>query len=505
MTKPLKIAVLELLSDTLDGSSRFAIYQRLMQRQYYSIMPQSVAAWCRRLGHDVDYRTFYGQSDVEELIAADIDVLFVSAYTETSLAAYAVAALTARRSARARTVIGGPHAKSFPEDCLQFYDVVVKSCNRDTIADILNGHFDRGAIVEQPTRLDEIPSVEERMADIATASFGGAGPSPVSVFPLLASIGCPYACDFCVDWNQHYVTRNTSDLARDLAYINRRFPRAVVAFHDPNFAVKFDRTMDVLDEVRQDRNNPYVTESSLSVLKTDRLERLQRSNCIHIAPGIESWSAYSNKSGTTGLAAGDKYAKIIGHLRLIKSYVPGVQANFVFGTDADNGRQPIVLTTRFIRNLPGIWPGLSIPTPYGGTPLFDHLRSTGRLLPNLPSCLYAWPNLVFRLKHYDPADFYRAHATFERLASSPPTMARRFAADGHVSVRLANLARGIKSRGNARLLRRLCAEYETDGDLRRFYDGRRSVIPAAYERQYARKLGRYRHLMPDLSALRPVV
>jgi hypothetical protein len=34
------------------------------------------------------------------------------------------------------TVIGGPHAPSFPSNCVRFFDIAVKDCDRTLIADI---------------------------------------------------------------------------------------------------------------------------------------------------------------------------------------------------------------------------------------------------------------------------------------------------------------------------------------------------------------------------------
>jgi len=154
--------------------------------------------------------------------------------------------------------------------------------------------------------------------------------------------------------------------------------------------------------------------------------------------------------------------------------------------------------------MPGIWPGLSIPIPYGSTPLFESLKAEKRLLTSMPSCLFTWPNLTFRLQNYDPVTFYGAHEQFEALASGVWLGMRRFAEDECFSVRLANVARGIKSRGNARVLRQVRHEYETNRHLNDFYRGTRTDIPKVYETQYRLKLGRFSQVMPDISRLRPV-
>ena len=117
-----RIGVLELLADAAPrGWDR--VYASQFRRHFVSITPQAVAVWCRQLGHDVVYATYYGQSDPAGLLPADLDVVFVSAYTKASALAYALARLFRARGTL--TVLGGPHASAFPDDCLRFFDIVV--------------------------------------------------------------------------------------------------------------------------------------------------------------------------------------------------------------------------------------------------------------------------------------------------------------------------------------------------------------------------------------------
>jgi hypothetical protein len=87
-----------------------------------------VSAWCRQLGHRVHYTTYWGQRDPERLLPRDLDVVFIGTHTPTSLLAYALAKVFGR--AGAITVIGGPHARCFPQDCLRFFDYVVLDCDK---------------------------------------------------------------------------------------------------------------------------------------------------------------------------------------------------------------------------------------------------------------------------------------------------------------------------------------------------------------------------------------
>jgi hypothetical protein len=55
-----------------------------------SIMPQAVSVWCRDLGHEVFYATFYGQGNPKRLLPSDLDLVFISCHTQASPLAYAL-------------------------------------------------------------------------------------------------------------------------------------------------------------------------------------------------------------------------------------------------------------------------------------------------------------------------------------------------------------------------------------------------------------------------------
>src|SRR5262249_2522370 len=157
----------------------------------------------------------------------------------------------------------------------RFFDVVVQDCDKTLIGEILRDRASPPAIVSSGRALTELPSVAERMPEIATAAFSRGRPILTSLVPLLSSVGCPYSCDFCIDWNTKYVRLPNERLREDLEYLSTRYPRVLVGYHDPNFAVRFDETMDAIESVPAGRRNRYIMESSLSVLKPDRLHRLK--------------------------------------------------------------------------------------------------------------------------------------------------------------------------------------------------------------------------------------
>lgn len=498
----MRVGIIDLLVDTPVNGPLERLYGIYFRKQFMSIAPQAVAVWCRELGHEVHYATYYGQCDPLALLPDELDVLFVASYTQASALAYALAAAFRRRGTL--TVIGGPHARSFPTDCLRFFDYAVKDCDKQLIDDILRRRFDPPAMLSSPRPLTEFPSVEARMPEIRTASFHRGRPIVMSVVPLLSSIGCPYACDFCVDWNSKYVALPRERLFADLSYLSRHWPRLLIAYHDPNFAVRFDETMDVIEALPEGRRNPYIMESSLSILREERMPRLKRTNCAYVAPGVESWGDYSNKAGAGAKQGRAKLDQVVGHVRRLLDHVPGIQVNFLFGNDTDQGEEPVTLTKEFITRLPEVWPTINIPSPFGGTPLYEQWRRAGRILEAMPFAFYYNPYLAITVKHYEPLRYYDHLIDIHVALGSTRMLARRLTTGAAPTVRFIHSLRTFAARRELAAFRRIRAMLESDDRFLAFHEGRSDTLPEFYHRLFEKRLGRYAELVPR-AARRPLL
>lgn len=489
----MRVGILEILTDSVAHGWLLKTYDSRFRRQYVSIPPQAVAVWCRQLGHEVHYATYYGQSPPEQLLPKDLDVVFLATYTQASAIAYALARLY--RSRGTLTVLGGPHATSFPTDSLRFFDLVVHDCDKELVAGILRGDFEPGSVVSSGHPLEEIPSIEERMPYIEKASFVRGKPIRMTIVSLLSSLGCPYRCDFCVDWKNDYLMMPAEQLLADLRFISERLPGVLVAFQDPNFGVKFDETLDLIEQIPQGRRNPYVMESSLSILRGPRMHRLQETNCIYVAPGVESWTDYSNKAGVGRSMGQEKLESVIAQFEELHRYVPGLQANFLFGTDGDRGEEPVELTREFIRRLPFVWPTLNIPIPFGGTPLYDRYLAEGRILEEIPFAFYYMPHLIIQPRHYDPLSYYDLLIRLYREVVSNRLLLRRVRSARTQGLRMLHILRTMGMRAQLGQLQAIRARIAGDPEMRAFLEGRTRRLPAFYRQRMKAQLGPYEELL----------
>jgi hypothetical protein len=394
------------------------------------------------------------------------------------------------------TVIGGAHARGFPEDCARFFDVVVGHCDKKLIAEIL---FEPpvGRIMTSGCSLREVPSVEERMPFIRVSNFRRGRPHTLASIPLLTSTGCPYSCDFCVDWNTPYVPLSLEQLEVDLRFILKEFPEVLVAFHDANFGIKFDQVLEVLERVSHDGRKRYVMECSLSILRPARLQRLEDVGFAFIAPGVESWNAYSNKAGAGSAVTGrEKLERVVEHFELIRDHVPALQANFIFGLDVDEGDEPVELTKEFITRAPFVWPLVCVPTPFGGTPLYEQHLAEGRVLTSMPFAFYWGPYLATRLKNYSPMTYYERYIEILSHTSSAKMLCKRLGATSGLA-RLIVLVRGLGLRQMVGRLRGFVHQMKTDPQFRAFHEGNSQRLPEFYSRLYEDMLGPYATLLSE--------
>ena len=129
--------------------------------------------------------------------------------------------------------------------------------------------------------------------------------------------------------------------------------RPIVAWHDPNFSVKFEDYMYAIETAIPPNRIDFIAESTLSILTEPHVERMKQNGFRAILPGVESWYDMGGKS-KTGLQKGEEKVKqVADHINMILGYIPYVQVNFVLGMDCDQRSEPFELTKQFLDAAPG--------------------------------------------------------------------------------------------------------------------------------------------------------
>jgi hypothetical protein len=489
----LRIGILDLVTKSPNPS----LYGRVMNANLASIMPQVLGVWCEQEGHDVRVVCYTGMENLLEELPPDLDLVFVGAFTQSAQLAYALSNYFRKNGAV--TVLGGPHARCYPEDASKYYDYVLGFTDRSVIADVCREcapHRPIGRTISAAQQPHEMPTLEERWKFVAPTL---AKAPTIKIVPMIGSLGCPYSCSFCIDSTVDYQPLSFSQLRADLAFLLTKIKNPIVGWHDPNFGVRFDDYMEAVEAAVPEGRMRHIAESSLSLLSEKHLQRLRKNGFRAILPGIESWYDMGNKSKTrrTGL---DKVKQVSEHVNLILRYIPYIQTNFVMGLDGDMGTEPFELTKMFIDLSPGAFPAYSLLSAFGrAAPMNLDYQRAGRVVPFPFHFLNNNHAMNVRPKNYSWPEFYDGLVDVTRYSFSWKAIARRIPATATAIPKWMNVVRAVSSEGFGRIryhqtIRRLL---DTDRSVRDFMEGETQQLPEFYAQRIRRELGPAYQFLPE--------
>ncbi|MHC4225472.1 MAG: radical SAM protein, partial [Planctomycetota bacterium] len=305
---------------------------------------------------------------------------------------------------------------------------------------------------------------------------------------------------FCIDSTVRYQPQHPEQIHEDLVFVQKVMKDPFVGWYDPNFGVRFDETMEVIERAAPNGGIRFVAESSLSLLGEANLKRLGASGFVALLPGVESWFDHGEKAGTKRLTGMEKVRAVADHMNLIHRHVPYTQANFVLGLDSDEGAEPFELTKRLVDLVPATWPGYSLFTAFGNSaPLFLELEKEERLLDIPFPLLDNNSALNIRLKNYRVKEFYDHLIDLVGYSFSPRRALRRFRANQAGTARWLNLLRAVSSegRGRHRYHRKLRSLMDTDTSFVAFLEGESAVLPEFFRNKIRVGLGPFFEHLPD--------
>ncbi len=494
-----RVGILDLVTKTPRGG----LYARVMNGNLASIMPQALGAWCEEAGHEVFFECYTGYENLHETLPKDIDILFVGAFTQSAQLAYAISNMFRQRGTV--TVLGGPHARCYPDDAVKYFDYVVGFTDRAVLDDILYECAPRpgkGRYLSAARQPEHLPGVRERWKFIQATLDKTA--TSFKIIPMIGSLGCPYTCSFCIDSVVDYQPLSYDQIREDLRFVRREMPDPIVGWHDPNFGVRFKDYMGVIEEAVPPGSIRFIAESSLSLLSESNLKRLSQAGFQAILPGIESWYELGNKSRTGGKRAHEKVEQVSDHINMMMRYIPYVQTNFVLGMDTDEGPEPFELTKAFLDRTPGAFPAYSLLSAFGeAAPLNLEYQRDGRVLGFPFHFLNNNHAMNIRPKNYTWPEFYDYVIDLSKYSFSWKRIYRRLRANRMAIPRWMNVVRAVSSEGFGRIryYTLLRERLDTDRPLRRYLEGETDEIPAFFISRMKQELGDWWDYLPE-SAIR---
>lgn len=492
MTK-LKIGIIDLVSKGPTNT----LWAKVMHANLASIMPQVVATWCEQEGHEVSLICYTGQENLHKELPKGLNLVFICSFTQAALLAYSLSNYL--QSQGAVTVLGGPHARCYPDDAVKYFDYVLGFTHKSTIQKVLEHCSPQrpiGKHLSESRQPAYLPGVKERWKFIAStlkkAPF-------LRLVPMIGSVGCPYTCSFCIDATVDYQPMNFEIIKEDLRFLLTKFKKPTIGWHDPNFGVRFEDNMEAIASAAPAKSFRFIAESSLSILTEEHVKVMQRNGFDALLPGIESWYELGNKSRASRLAGEAKVSRIAEHTNMIFRYIPYIQANFVLGLDSDEGDEPFELTKRFVDLSPAAFPGYSLLSAFGeAAPINLEYQKANRVLPFPFHFLNNHLAMNVKPKNYDWLTFYDKVIDLTAYTFSKKAIYRRFMATSHYPAKWMNLMRAISSEGYGRLrfYRKVRQNLAQSIPFRQYFEGETRQLPAFYLNIIRKDLGIWWQWLP---------
>ena len=494
MNKKLEIGIVDLVSKKPNKK----LFARIMNANFASIMPQVIGVWCEEEGHNVTYVCYTGSENLFYELPKNADLVFIGAFTEAAQTAYALSNLL--RSRGAVTVLGGPHARCYPEDAINYFDYVVGFTDKNIIQEILydcTPHRPEGFYLTAENQPLIMPGVKERWKFIEPTLKKA---PLLKIVPMLGSLGCPYACSFCIDSTVAYQPLDFDIMKEDLKFLLTKFKRPVVGWHDPNFGVRFNDYMNAIEEAIPEDSIDFISESSLSVLTEPHIKRMKRNGFKVMLPGIESWFDLGNKSNTGRNTGTDKVKLVSEQINMILRYMPYVQTNFVLGLDCDEGEEPFELTKQFVDLTPGVFPGYSLLSAFGkAAPINLEYQESNRVIP-FPFHFIS-NNHAMNVKpiNYSWTEFYSHIIDLGEHTFSWSAILKRLVATKAFIPRWMNVVRAISEEGFGRVAynKKILKQLNTDKKFRDYFEQETTELPQFYLNRMKEELGPLWDWLPE--------
>jgi hypothetical protein len=494
VNRKLEVGIIDLVSKKPTKK----IFSRIMNANFASIMPQVIGVWCEEEGHKVTYICYTGRENLMQELPQNADIVFIGAFTETAQTAYALSSLL--RSQGSVTVLGGPHARCYPEDAIKYFDYVTGFTDKNIINEILydcSPHRPVGITLTAQKQPLSLPGVKERWKFIELTLQKA---PLIKLVPMLGSLGCPYTCSFCIDSTVAYQPLDFEIMKEDLAFLLSKFKRPLVGWHDPNFGIRFDEYMDAIEEAVPSNRIDFIAESSLSLLSEPNVKRLKRNGFGAMLPGIESWFDLGNKSRTGSMTGIDKVKHIAEHVNMILRYIPYVQTNFVLGLDSDIGEEPFELTKKFIDMTPGAFPGYSLLTAFGrAAPLNLEYQERDRVIPFPFHFLDNNHAMNIKPKNYSWPEFYSRIINLGEYTFSWKAIVKRLIATKAFIPRWMNVIRAISGEGFGRIAynKTILMHLNSGTKFRDYFEQETTELPQFYKDVIKNDLGPLERWLPE--------
>ncbi len=341
---------------------------RVKNKGAYS--PSALRILASLIPKDMDCEVELRDENIETIDYSQInsDIVGISVLTANAPRAYKIADELRQRGIT--VVMGGYHVSVLPEEALQHADAVVVGFAEGSFP-LLMRDFARGTLKK----------IYRECPDEAFLTHKPLTPNPSSysrsyILPatLETTRGCPNTCNFCVlpSYTTNYLKKPISTVVEEIKLLgNKR-----VSFLDFSPFEDKEYTLELFDALKPLKIKWYSCMTARLASDSELVARAAECGCSGVLIGFESINPAVLQRSNKLINKPENYLKIIRQLRDHKIMILG---SFIFGFD-DDDKYVFEKTLDFISQSKIDILHYAIVTPFPGTPLYEQLDSSGRLL-----------------------------------------------------------------------------------------------------------------------------
>ncbi len=365
-------------------------------------------------GHEVllidgNARPMNEEELVEFIRQEKIGLVGIGAMTRMIARAYRMA--DAIRAAGIPVVMGGPHVTEVPDEALgrdggprhadavalgeadETWAAIVEDAARGELKEIYAPVDAKG--VERKPSLQPYPAIPWETYDLDQFNMVpkfvqpllkryGSGWGAIRLIPIESGRGCPYGCEFCTVtgfFGDSIRFRSNESVVDELLRLKRHAranrDQVIVFFIDDNFAINIKRTKSLLrDIIAAGAQLPWIAQISANLLRDEELvDLIAASHGKWIFIGMESIDTANLADVNKSFNKPAEYAAVLE--RLAKRNIYAI-TSFIIGLDNDTPG----VAARTLEQIETWPPGLPVfgqLTPFPSTPLYERLKTSGRL------------------------------------------------------------------------------------------------------------------------------
>lgn len=335
--------------------------------------PVYLATIAQRAGYDaVVLNENILRRNISEKELEEADILCLSCITATSTRGKEIAmqykTIRKANGLDSRTIIGGIHASTIPEDVVPYFDQVVVGEAEHIILDLLAGRFkDKIVYAQRPENLDEFPIPDFNLVQGWKKGF---------THSVMSSRGCPYGCNFCAVtemFGRKYRAQSPERVIDEIM----QFKKGYVFFADDHFAANLTRTNRILDlMLEKGFSRPWGAQVRSDVTRNPEfVAKMREAGCERVYIGFES----INDKSLLDMNKHQTRQDVERAIKVFHDQGIAIHGMFMLGNDADD-KDVFKNTSEFCHKSDLDSVQYAILTPLPGTQTYFKLLNEQRLL-----------------------------------------------------------------------------------------------------------------------------